>query len=174
MRRAQRLGLLLGLALLIALGRQGTARAHAYIERATPPDGSAMTTPPSEIRLVYTEPVEPSLATLTLYGRDGKPVPGTRLESEGNLVLLLRLPPLSEGPYTLLSKVLGADGHVTEETVSFYVGTPPPNWKASAPAVPGVAQASGTAQAVLGVVLLLLVLGTGIALTAALLRKHQA
>ncbi len=164
-KRARRTPAILCAAVAAVLAVHGTAAAHAYIERATPADGSAMSDPPAEVRLVYTEPVEPRLTTITLVGRDGRPVEGTRLESEGRLTLVLKLPPLAEGPYTVRSRVLGADGHVTEETVSFYVGTPPPDWKASAPAVAeGVRAKDDRTGVVVASVLLLLVLGVGVAL----------
>lgn len=155
-----RAGRALALAALLTAAWGATALAHAYIERATPADGSAMSASPAEVRLVYTEPVEPGLSSVVLVDSRGRPVPGTRLESEGRLTLVLRLPPLAEGPYTVRARVLGADGHVTEETVSFYVGNPPPDWKAAAPGQgsPAVGSDAGTAVAAL---LLVALLGVG-------------
>lgn len=165
----------LPLALLTALLVAGPAEAHAYIERSTPTDGAAVFDSPSEIRVVFTEPVDPALSRLVLTDARGRAVEGTRQETAGNLdlELVLRIPHLPDGPYLLESKALGKDGHVTEETVQFYVGTPPPDWKSAlAPdAAPGAA--GGNAGVILAAVLFLGVLGGGVWLSLQALRKPR-
>lgn len=103
------------------------AQAHSYIESSVPRDGATLDVPPAEVRLTYTEPLEPRVTTLTLVDAQGRTVPGIRQTVEGNRTLILKLPPLSGGKYTVKTKTLGRDGHVTEETLQFTVNAPRDN-----------------------------------------------
>ncbi len=102
--------------------RPGVVLAHSYIEVTDPADGSSLSHPPERVRVTYTEPVEAGITRLLLLDADGKPVPGTRQEAEGRLVLVLHLPPdLAPGTYTVRSETLGADGHPTVDEIRFNV-----------------------------------------------------
>ncbi len=98
------------------------ARAHAYIESSTPVDGARLDTAPAEVRITYTEPIETRVTRLTLLDERGRPVAGTEQVSDGDMALILKLPPLPPGRYTVKSNTLGKDGHPTEETIQFVVG----------------------------------------------------
>lgn len=113
-------------ACLAVLALAGTAQAHAWIDTTTPADGAVLTEPPAQVRVQYTEPMEPRVTTLTLLDGRGKPVAGTRQTPEGdrNLALVLHLPELAGGKYTVKATTLGKDGHPTEETISFTVNLP--------------------------------------------------
>lgn len=100
----------------------GPARAHAYIESSSPPDGARLQAAPDRVRITYTEPVETRVTKLTLIDAEGRTVPGTEQVSEGDMVLILKLPPLPPGRYTVKSNTLGKDGHPTEESIQFAVG----------------------------------------------------
>lgn len=115
----------IGRAILLAaaplLLAAGLARAHAYIESSEPADGAVLAEPPAAVRVRYTEPIEPRLSALRLLDAEGRPVAGTGLASEGDRALVLKLPPLPEGKYTVESEVLAKDGHVYSEALQFTV-----------------------------------------------------
>lgn len=118
------LAALTALAAALALAA-GTALAHSYLEVTEPADGSTLPRPPERVRVTYTEPVEAGVTRLLLLDPAGKPVPGTRQEAEGRLVLVLHLPAdLAPGTYTLRSETLGADGHPTVDEIRFTVSAP--------------------------------------------------
>lgn len=139
------------------------AQAHAYIESTVPAEGAVLASPPAQIHLVYTEPVEPKLTTLLLVDANDQPVAGVQQTSDGNRAFVLKLPPLASGVYSIKSQVLAKDGHVTEETVRFTVAgsnpaqaavaSPAPQAVAAPPAPaggsPGTAVTFGAAIAVL-------------------------
>lgn len=111
-------------AAFVALAGAGPVGAHAYVDTSEPRDGSVLEVPPAQVRITYAEPVEPNVTKLTLLGPDGKPVPGTTQVAEGDLVLVLRLPPLQPGTYAVRTDTLGKDGHPTREEIRFTVGQP--------------------------------------------------
>lgn len=122
--------------LVIALLVAGTATvsAHAYVERSDPREGETLQDPLREIRVWFTEALEPAMSRLTLLGPDGLPVAGAQPVALGSSALGLAVPDLPGGRYTVQWKVLSKDGHVTEGTISFQVkGTAAPQ-PAPAPA----------------------------------------
>lgn len=182
------------MALLSPLLLTGLAQAHARIESSVPENGATLADPPAEVRIRYTEPVEERLSTLTLLDAEGRPVPGTepaRGDADAR-ELILKLPRLSGGAYTVESQSLAKDGHVFKETIRFAVSeqqpTPAeaqPAGAETAPAGPAPAPTSagetpndekapariGPGEAVLGAAVLLLAGGILLGLLAR--RKHR-
>ena len=99
------------------------ASAHAFLERANPPVGSEVATAPSEISLTFTEGVEPLFSTIELHGPDnaaisiGKP----HIASDNNRRLVVELPKLPSGTYTVIWHVTSVDTHKTEGSYRFTV-----------------------------------------------------
>jgi len=99
------------------------ASAHSFLERASPPVGSEVATPPSEISLSFTEGVEPLFSTIELHGPDNAAIPIGKLHivSGNNRRLAVNLPTLPSGTYTVVWHVTSVDTHKTEGSYRFVV-----------------------------------------------------
>lgn len=114
---------------------QGRATAHGFVKESHPADGERLATPPQEIRVVFTEPIETGVSRVRLLDASGAEVPGTSQSAVGDVELRLQVSePLAAGEYVIDWQVLAKDGHVTEGTIRFTVEasepeqtpTPPP------------------------------------------------
>ncbi len=118
----------------------GTASAHAILESVDPADGSTLSSAPPIVRLVFSEPVDPSLATIGLLDAAGRAVSGVVVGADPSdpAALDVSLPALSPSAYRLAWRVVDEqDFHVTTGTVVFGIGAPAP-----APAAEQVAGAN--------------------------------
>lgn len=98
------------------------AFAHAFLARATPPVGGTVTASPKELDLVFTEGVSAHFSTVQLLGPDGKPVKtGAPHTGKQQKELLVTLPALSPGKYTVVWHATSEDTHKTEGRFSFTI-----------------------------------------------------
>ena len=100
-----------------------SAFAHAQLEKAVPPVGGTVS-PPSEIRLEFSEGVELKFTKVTLTGPDGAAAPlgAARTESGNQEVLIVPISkPLSAGVYTVRWHAVSVDTHHTQGTFEFTV-----------------------------------------------------
>ena len=110
-------------ALLTALALPAAALAHAFLDRAVPAVGSKVHGQPAEVRLRFSQPLEPAFCTVRVLNAGGKQVDrkDKRLDPADASVLRVSLPPLAPGVYRVRWRVLSADTHVTEGDYSFEV-----------------------------------------------------
>jgi len=107
--------------LAVAVGQP--AAAHAFLDRAEPKVGSTIAAPPTQIRLWFTESLEP---TLCLVKVDGPAAFGGAAAAQapgGNaraLVAALRKP-VPAGRYVVHWRVVSVDSHMTTGAFSFEV-----------------------------------------------------
>jgi copper resistance protein C len=100
-----------------------SAFAHAQLERSTPAVGGTVTSP-NEIRLEFSEGVEPKFSGVTLTSAGGATVPlgAARVEAGHQEVLIVpiakALPP---GAYTVRWHAVSVDTHHTQGTFEFTV-----------------------------------------------------
>ena len=99
------------------------ALAHAFLERASPPAGSEVTTSPSELSITFTEGVEPSFSTIEVRSEGGAPVSTGKpyIAADNNRRLAVKLPMLSAGVYTVIWHATSVDTHKTEGSFKFTV-----------------------------------------------------
>lgn len=98
--------------------------AHPHLRSSSPASGSVLTSPPSRVKLVFSEPVEIGLTSMTLVGTGGDTtvvsgfhsVPGEPLAIEANLKTAL-----PSGKYLALWSCMGTDGHGIRGRYSFTV-----------------------------------------------------
>ncbi len=114
-------GLLLSLVLYPAI-----LKAHAVLMESNPADGSILANPPSQVVLRFNARIEKSLARFVLAASTGKVVPLPIISkniSKGDAPdrLVVPLPRLQPGAYTLRYKVLATDGHATQGILRFSV-----------------------------------------------------
>jgi len=111
------------LALALVLAGATLAIAHAFLERADPRVGSTVHTPPAQVRLWFTESLEPSFSSLQVVSETGQRVDkgDAQVDPAAPKQLRVSLPPLAAGTYKVRWRVLSVDTHVTEGTFSFTV-----------------------------------------------------
>ena len=116
--------LFIGLVLAGALWCAGEhrANAHAFLDRASPAVGSTVHAPPSEVRIQYTEELEPAYSTAHVEDASGATVStATHVDATEKSVLIVPLGPLKPGRYKVIWKVLSVDTHVTNGSFNFTV-----------------------------------------------------
>jgi methionine-rich copper-binding protein CopC len=105
----------------IAFLAASPAFGHARLERASPPGGGTVSSSPPELALTFSERVEPLFSTIELRDAHnarldiGKPqaAPGNARQ------LIVRLPRLAPGTYTVVWRVTSVDTHKTEGRFTF-------------------------------------------------------
>ncbi len=98
------------------------AFAHAQLEKATPAVGGAVATP-SEIRLEFSEGVEPKFSKVSVTGPGGVvPLGAVKMDSGNPAVLIAPIAkPLSAGVYKVHWQAVSVDTHHTQGTFEFTV-----------------------------------------------------
>jgi hypothetical protein len=97
------------------------AVAHAFLDHAVPAVGSTVSTAPPELRLSFTQELEPSFSGLTLSGDDGQAVAtgAAAIDPRNRAEMVLKLPPLPPGHYRVNWHAVSIDTHRTEGTFTF-------------------------------------------------------
>ena len=100
-----------------------TALAHAFLDHAVPAVGSTVPAAPPELRIFFTEALEPAFSALTLATEAGQPVPAgaAKIDPGNPKELVLPLPKLAPGKYTVSWHAVAADSHRTEGHFEFTV-----------------------------------------------------
>jgi methionine-rich copper-binding protein CopC len=99
-----------------------SAFAHAQLESSTPAVGATVASP-SEIRLVFSEGVEPKFSGLALTGPGGAAALGATSVEPGhrNVLIVPVAKSLSPGVYTVKWHAVSVDTHHTQGTFEFTV-----------------------------------------------------
>ncbi len=99
------------------------ALAHAFLDHAVPAVGSTVHGPPAEVRLRFTQELEPAFSTVRVYDKSGTQVDRMDKQLDRNDASLLKvsLPRLAPGTYRVVWRVLSVDTHVTEGDFTFEV-----------------------------------------------------
>ena len=107
---------------LLALFAQAAA-AHAFLDHASPRVGTVVHSAPSEVKLWFTEKLEPAFSTLRVVDGDGKQVDrrDKQMDPEDSSAMRVSLPPLPPGTYRVYWRALSLDTHATEGDYSFVV-----------------------------------------------------
>jgi len=111
---------LIALAMLVPVR---PASSHAFLERATPSAGSDVAASPFEVSLTFTEGVEPLFSTVEMRDASGATVPTGKphVAPGSNRRLVIELPKLSPGTYTVIWHATSVDTHKTEGSYRFTV-----------------------------------------------------
>jgi methionine-rich copper-binding protein CopC len=121
MRHVKRLTTLLAAAMLaLGLGIT-TAAAHAYLDHASPLVGSTVSTAPSEVRMWFTQALEPRFSGAQMRGPGGKVFGSGVVDGGDPKQMVIRVHGLAPGKYTVTWKILSVDTHRTEGSFSFEV-----------------------------------------------------
>ena len=101
----------------------GAAWGHAFLERAEPRVGSTVKTAPVEVRVWFTEALEPAFSTIEVVDQSGVRVDlgPARVDPASSSLLQVRLKPLGPGTYRVKWRVLSVDTHVTAGDFTFRI-----------------------------------------------------
>lgn len=110
--------------LFAASGLASPAEAHAALVSSVPAARATLGASPPRISLAFNERLEPAYARVSVWDAAGAQVDlkDGALDQDNPKVLLIYLPPLAPGRYTVRYRVLSVDGHVVEASFFFTVG----------------------------------------------------
>ncbi len=112
------------LSVVFALGIPVTsALAHSMLVKAEPPRRAVLTKSPSQVRLWFNEKIEGDYASLMVLDAKKQPITEVKptLAPDDQKSIVLPLPELAPGKYSVKFRVLSVDGHVVESTFDFTI-----------------------------------------------------
>jgi copper resistance protein C len=107
------------LLVLMAAGNMA-ARAHAFLDHASPLVGSTVQSPPREVSLTFTQNIEPAFSTVSVFDANGARVDQGKPQIGAN-TMRVGLKSLAPGSYKVRWHVISVDTHSTQGTFSFTV-----------------------------------------------------
>jgi methionine-rich copper-binding protein CopC len=110
-------------AILVSLTGAAAADAHAFLSQAVPPVGGVISASPSEIRITFTDGIEPAFSGIELASAEGQPIktgPAT-VDPRDNTQLVLPVLRLGPGQYRVTWHVVSVDMHRTEGAYGFQI-----------------------------------------------------
>jgi len=113
----------LGLALAACALTTTVAAGHAVLQRAEPRVESKLKRAPDEVKLYFTERLEPAYSAFRVLNDGGVQVDrrDSHVDRTNPALLRATLPPLRPGTYKVQWRVLSIDGDVTEGTFTFRI-----------------------------------------------------
>lgn len=111
------------LAMVGFLWAASNAWGQAFIDHAEPGAGSAVDTRPTEIKIWFSQNLDPAFGQIELSDRHGKPVTQNRatVDADDPTLLKLDIPALAPGAYKVTWKARSLDTHMTVGNFSFTV-----------------------------------------------------
>jgi methionine-rich copper-binding protein CopC len=108
---------------LIFLAASVRLEAHAFLKEADPAVGGRIQTSPSEVRIRFTENIEPAVSSIQVFDASGKEVDkrDLHLDRSDHALLHVSLPQLGAGTYKVVWRVVSVDTHVTNGNFTFQV-----------------------------------------------------
>jgi methionine-rich copper-binding protein CopC len=99
------------------------AEAHAFLDRAIPPVGGTVSVSPAEIRLFFSEAIEPRFSVIALASAGGRSIetgPAV-VDATDHTQLVLAVPLLTPGRYKVSWHIVSIDTHPTEGNFTFEI-----------------------------------------------------
>jgi hypothetical protein len=97
------------------------ARAHAFLDHASPLVGSTVAAAPHEVVLTFTQNLEAAFSTAQVTDASGARVDQGRAQVSGS-TMTIGLKSIGPGSYKVHWHALSVDTHSTEGTFTFHVG----------------------------------------------------
>jgi copper resistance protein C len=108
---------------LVLCVHAGPALAHSMLVKAEPPRRAVLAKSPTQVQLWFNEEIEGDYASLVVLDAEKHPVTEVKpkLAPEDRKSIVLPLPELTPGKYSVKFRVLSVDGHVVESYFDFSV-----------------------------------------------------
>jgi methionine-rich copper-binding protein CopC len=115
----------LTLAAILFLAIQSPAWAHAFLDHADPKVGSTIADSPAVIKIWFTQNLEPVFASIRVQDAQGKQVDkkDAHLDYQDKTLVIVSLPNLPDGTYTVTWHVVSVDTHRTQGSFKFMIKT---------------------------------------------------
>ena len=114
--------ILMAASMLIIVAAQA-ARAHAFLDHASPAVGSRVMQAPAVVTLWFTQQLEPAFSTVEIVDGGGRRVDlGQQVDAADPTVLHVAVKPLPPGTYRVEWRVVSVDTHTTTGHFIFEVG----------------------------------------------------
>jgi hypothetical protein len=100
------------------------AKAHAFLDHSQPAVGSTLAASPAQVRIWFTEALEPAFSAIVVTNAAGKPVGigKAKVDPAHPKLLVISVAPLPPGTYHVAWHVVSVDTHRTEGHFDFTVG----------------------------------------------------
>jgi copper resistance protein C len=111
------------LAAMLFLGVQSQAWAHAFLDHADPKVGGTITNSPAQIKVWFTQNLEPVFSSVVVHDAHGKEVDKKDMHQDASdkSLLIVSVPSLPDGTYTVIWHVVSVDTHRTQGRFKFTV-----------------------------------------------------
>jgi copper resistance protein C len=108
---------------VLFLTLQTHAWAHAFLDHAEPKVGSTVTNSPAEIKIWFTQELEPAFSALEVQDAQGREVDkkDAHLDDKDKSLFLVSLPQLPAGTYTVIWHAVSVDTHRTQGRFQFAI-----------------------------------------------------
>jgi methionine-rich copper-binding protein CopC len=108
---------------MVLISSAPPASAHSMLVKAEPPRRAVLAKAPAHVRLWFNEEIEGDYASLVVLDAEKHPVTETKpqLAEDDPKSIVLPLPELAAGKYSVKFRVLSVDGHVVESSFDFTV-----------------------------------------------------
>lgn len=116
------LGLLM-LLLVVLLAGVAPASAHSWLVSTTPVNGADAGSSPAAVTLTFDEPVREKYSEVTVTGPEGGTWQVGKLTQAGSTITQALVPLGPTGTYTVVWRVVSADGHPVAGTFAFTLTT---------------------------------------------------
>jgi copper resistance protein C len=102
---------------------QSPAWAHAFLDHSDPTVGSTVTNSPREVKIWFTQELEPAFSSVQVQEAQGKEVDkkDVHLDEKNKSLLIVSLPKLAPGIYSVNWHVVSVDTHRTQGHFEFTI-----------------------------------------------------
>lgn len=107
--------------LLFTGAAAANAYAHAFVDHAEPAVGGKVKQMPQEVRIWFTEPIEPTFSSIKVFDATGKQIDkkDVHVDAKNRALLDVSLPSLLPGTYKVVWRVVSVDSHTTNGDFTF-------------------------------------------------------
>jgi len=97
------------------------AHAHAFVDHAEPPVGHNVKQMPREVRIWFSEPIEPARCSINVFDVTGKQIDkkDVHADAQNKTLLQVSLLSLAPGTYKVVWRVVSTDTHATKGDFAF-------------------------------------------------------
>ena len=95
--------------------------AHAFVDHAEPAVGSQIHGAPTQVKIWFTEKLEPALSKIQVFDTSGLEVDkrDVKIDQSNAALLTVSLPELKPGKYKVVWRAVSVDTHVTTGNFTF-------------------------------------------------------
>jgi methionine-rich copper-binding protein CopC len=111
---------------VLFLAATSLAYAHAFLEHAQPRVGSTVSASPTEVKIWFTERLEPAFSKIQVFDAGGREIDrrDVKVDPTDPIVMTVSVPTLAPGNYRVLWNAVAVDTHHTNGSFGFTVKSP--------------------------------------------------